>query len=84
MPCGTFGACCTVSSLSSVQIFATILSDPFYGIFPLYGLSAVAGSIVYCTGCIVSWTAICAMTCRVTSRNRSSIRNKFNLKVRGI
>ena len=82
MPFGNFNACCTVSSLSSVQFFATILSHPL--VIPLYGLSAVAGSIVNWTGCIVNETAICAMTCCVTPRNRSSIRNKFNLKVRGI
>ena len=82
MPFGNFNACCTVNSLISVYIFAIILSHPL--VIPLYGLSAVAGSIVNTTGCIVSWTAVCAMTCCVTPRNRSSIRNKFNLKVRGI
>ena len=90
MPFGNFGACCTVTGLgmcvgpaaylltASVIIFAISV-----GAFSVNSTNVAFVSLApEIVDCIASWAAACAI-CRVTSRNRTSIRNKLNLKVRG-
>ena len=88
MPFGNFGACCTVYSLQAVgpvayNIAATVI--PFFVAAPTNVVAATAATAA--TAAVVSGLvavpANCAIWC-ITSRNRTSIRNKLNLKVRGI
>ena len=85
MPFGNFGACCTVYSLQTVgpvayNIAATVI--PFFVAAPTNVVAATAASFLVVYGLVVV-PAYCAIWC-ITSRNRTSIRNKLNLKVRGI
>ena len=77
MPFGNFGACCTVTCLGFVVPAAYILTASV--IFAKF--SFIYGSGV---GAACASLSISPVVWRVTSRNRSSIRNKLNLKVRGI
>ena len=86
MPFGNFSACCTVYFLQAVGpaaffIAATVI--PFFVAAPTTAATAAFVSIApLVVADIVAVPANCAICC-VTSRNRTSIRNKLNLKVRG-
>ena len=76
MPFGNFSACCTVYFLQAIGP-ATAVIAPY--VIPFF----VAAPTTAATAAFVS-LSISPVVWRVTSRNRTSIRNKLNLKVRGI
>jgi hypothetical protein len=75
MPFGNFGACCAVTGLGFVVPAAYLLTASAVFAFSPHAIGVVAAFVSLSISPVV-W--------RVTSRNRSSIRNKLNLKVRGI
>ena len=86
MPFGNFGACFTVYSLLAVGPAAYIIAAtviPFFVAPPTTAATAAFVSIApLVVADIAAVPAMCAICC-VLSRNRTSIRNKLNLKVRG-
>ena len=89
MPFGNFGACCTVTGLGCVGPAAYLLTASVIIFAISVGAFSVNSTNVAFVSLapdivseIASMAASCAI-CRVTSRNRTSIRNKLNLKVRG-
>ena len=90
MPFGNFGACCTVTCLAMcVGPAASLLTASVInfaisvGAFSLNSTNIVCVSLAPDIVDIIASVAATYAICRVTSRTRTSIRNKLNLKVRG-
>jgi hypothetical protein len=90
MPFGNFGACCTVTCLAmcvgpaAYLLTASVINFAIsVGAFSVNSTNVVFVSLAPGIVEIIASVASSCAICRITSRNRTSIRNKLNLKVRG-